>query len=440
MIETLQNIAEKIVSLTQGQEVMLVNFSAEKSDFVRLNHNQIRQAGQVRQIYASIELIDSGRHLSGQITLSGQAEQDLARAKACLRNLREHLGQMPEDPYLLYNQDVQSGSQIGQDELPAASEMLEQIQSRCEGSDMVGLLAAGGIYAGFANSLGQRNWFSTHTFHFDWCFYHQADKAVKCSYGGFQWDPQALAGKVETGLAQLEVLRRPARKIDRGQYRVYLTPAALEEFVGMLGWGGFGLKAHQTKTTSLLKMAEDGVTLDPRVSLVENTAGGLAPNFQSAGYVKPDSVTLIDSGRLGDLLISPRSARQYDAKTNGAGPGESPSSLEMAAGQLADDKILHDLGTGLYINTLHYANYSDRPACRITGMTRFATFWVESGEIVAPVEVMRFDETVYNVLGEGLVDLTRSRQFMPAAGTYGQRSTDSTHLPGALVDGFTFTL
>ena len=73
-------------------------------------------------------------------------------------------------------------------------------------------------------------------------------------------------------------------------------------------------------------------------------------------------------------------------------------------------------------------------------MTRFATFWVENGEIKAPLNVMRFDETAYRVLGENLVALTAERDLILDADTYSQRSTCSGRLPGALVEDFTFTL
>ena len=76
----------------------------------------------------------------------------------------------------------------------------------------------------------------------------------------------------------------------------------------------------------------------------------------------------------------------------------------------------------------------------MTGMTRFATFWVENGELVAPLKVMRFDETIYNLLGSHLVDLTQEREVILDPGTYGGRSTASVRLPGALVDEFLFTL
>jgi predicted Zn-dependent protease len=79
-------------------------------------------------------------------------------------------------------------------------------------------------------------------------------------------------------------------------------------------------------------------------------------------------------------------------------------------------------------------------ACRITGMTRFATFWVENGAIQAPLNVMRFDETLYRMLGENLVALTAERELLLDSSTYGARSTASSRMPGAVVKDFTFTL
>lgn len=73
-------------------------------------------------------------------------------------------------------------------------------------------------------------------------------------------------------------------------------------------------------------------------------------------------------------------------------------------------------------------------------MTRFATFWVEGGRIAAPVAPMRFDDSIYRMLGENLVDFTRERQLLLDASTYGERSTASARLPGALLRGLRFTL
>ncbi len=112
----------------------------------------------------------------------------------------------------------------------------------------------------------------------------------------------------------------------------------------------------------------------------------------------------------------------------------------MAGGELDEGDVLSRLDTGLYIGNLWYTNFSDRPAGRLTGMTRFATFWVENGRIQAPVETMRFDDSLFSFLGPHLEALTREPETILPAGTYGARQSGSRTLPGALVGRFTLTL
>ena len=53
---------------------------------------------------------------------------------------------------------------------------------------------------------------------------------------------------------------------------------------------------------------------------------------------------------------------------------------------------------------------------------------------------MRFDDSLYRMLGENLLALTGERELLLDAGTYGGRSTRSVELPGALIDDLMFTL
>lgn len=434
------DLADHATSLLQGQEVANLSFGAEDSDFVRFNQSKVRQAGSVQQRSLDVDLIDGKRHCGGSLTLAGDLEQDRGRVAKLIADLRERRALLPEDPYLLYATDPQSSELIKSGSLPEGPDAIGEIQAAGQGRDLVGIFASGSIYSGFANSLGQRNWHQSQNFNFDWSFYHGGDKAVKSSYAGFEWDPAALARKSARAVEQLGAIARPSRTIKRGGYRVYLTPAALGEIVGILCWGGFGLKSHKTKQTPLIKMVEEGRTLAPGITVRELTGEGVAPNFQEQGFLRPDAVTMIEGGAYKDCLISPRSAKEYGVETNGATAWESPESIDLGCGELAESEVLAKLGTGVYVSNLWYLNWSDRGSCRTTGMTRFATFWVEDGQIVAPLDVMRFDETAYRVLGENLVGLTREREMILDAGSYHRRSTGSARLPGALVEDFAFTL
>lgn len=440
MQEYFYRLADALKAALRGPEVYTSQFSSEDSDFVRFNHNQIRQAGRVTEHEMSIDLINGQRHAAGSVSIAGDFEPDRARLTALVVDLREKYGVLPEDPYLLYSTQVCSTERKGDSKLPEAAAAVADIQQAGHGRDLVGIYAAGSIHRGFANSLGQRNWFSTHSFNFDWSFYHTADKAVKTTYAGFAWDAQQFDRKVAWAREQLNVLTHPAQTIQPGRYKVYLSPVALYDLMGLLSWGGFGLKSHRTKQTPLLKMIDGDARLHPSVSILENTRAGVAPNFQEAGFLRPDHVPLIDRGVYRDCLVSPRSAKEYGVPTNGASGQEAPQSVELAAGQMPMDETLRRLDTGVYIGNLWYLNYSDRNACRTTGMTRFATFWVEHGAVQGPLNVMRFDETLYRALGENLAGLTAERELILDAETYFGRSTQSGRMPGALIEDFTFTL
>ncbi|RBJ69411.1 TldD/PmbA family protein, partial [Pseudomonas sp. MWU12-2534b] len=159
--------------------------------------------------------------------------------------------------------------------------------------------------------------------------------------------------------------------------------------LSMLNWGGLSEKEVRAKRSPLLRLADGEARLSPRVSLAEAAGEGMSPLFQAEGVIRPDRVELIGAGEHRNSLIGPRSAREFGLEPN-AGGDEYAESMQLAAGELPRDQALQALGTGVYLSNLWYLNFSDRSACRITGMTRFACFWVEDGRIVAPLGVMRF--------------------------------------------------
>ena len=431
-------LAERLARELRADELLLCGFAGERSDFVRFNRGKVRQAGSVAQRSLILRLVRNRRQASASIEIAGSAE-DLELSRRALARVREALDSVPEDPWLLINETPQSSADERPAPLPPAESVVAQAIAAAQGRDLVGIYAGGTIYRGFANSLGQRNWHAVDSFNFDWSLYREGDQAVKSGYAGFAWDENQFNERLQAAAAQLERLAIARRSLVPGEYRAYLAPRALEELTGLLCWGGFSARARATKQSPLLRMQE-GAALSPKITVLENTAQGVAPAFQGDGFVKPSSVPLIKDGNLGEALISPRSAKEYGLVTNAAGGGESPESLDLAAGTLEEAGVLAALDTGLYINNLWYLNYSDRPAGRITGMTRFAAFWVEHGRIVAPVGPMRFDDSIYHIFGERLVDLTRARELLLDPSTYGGRSTASARLPGALLSGLRFTL
>ena len=432
------SLGDALFKQLQGDEQLLLGFNGEDSDFVRFNHNKIRQAGSVAQRTLSLDLIAGKRHAEAEVELTGDSASDMKQLIAMLNILREQRAFLPEDPYLSFATNINHSEYHHDNTVIDSHDAVDQLVQTAGELDLVGIFANGSQYVGFANSMGQRNWHSSANFNFDWSCYHAKDKAVKSNYAGFAWQQETLIAKIETIKQQLAILTRPAKTLKPGSYRAYLAPAAVDEIISLMSWGGFGLKSHRTKTTSLLKMIELERSLAASISLREHHARGLAPMFTSSGFIKPEQVQLIKGGHYQDCLVSPRSAMEYNSVTNAE--SEYPGALDLAAGDLPSEDILKQLDTGLYINNLWYLNFSDRTACQLTGMTRFACFWVENGEIQSPVDVMRFDDSVYDLLGTNLLGLTQERELMLDASSYGQRSNSSIELPGVLVSALRLTL
>ena len=115
-------------------------------------------------------------------------------------------------------------------------------------------------------------------------------------------------------------------------------------------------------------------------------------------------------------------------------------SPKIDSGNLEEDNILKKIDKGLYLSNLHYLNWSDNLGGRITGMTRYACFWVENGEFVAPIENMRFDDSIYNFFGKQLDGIADTIDYIPDVGTYGGRQPGGIMAPSILIDGFNLTL
>ncbi len=435
-----EEIAGWSIGQIKGNEVLLTSVEGETSDFIRFNNGSVRQAGSITQQELTLTLIDGAKQTSGWVQLAADRELDQARVGRLLGQLRDQLQFVSDDPYVAYSTDTSTSVDVVAGSSPDPSDVLTAIGDGGKNRDMVGIYAAGDSFGGFASSLGQRNWFQRSTFNLDWSFYLRDDKAVKNLYAGMTWSDDAFANKIAESANHLGALDREPIILKPGAFRSFLTPAAVSELMGLLSWDSFGLQAYETKQTALLRMVTDGQTMSNEVSISENTAGGVAPSFSSSGFARPDKVDLIANGSHAGTLVSARSSRQYGVETNGANSDENPESLAIDPGSLSTADILDQLGTGIYVGNLWYTNYSDRAACRTTGLTRFATFWVEGGEIVAPINVMRFDDTIYNLFGAELVGLTDQSEMMLDPSSYGQRSTVSFNLPGALVNEMKFTL
>jgi hypothetical protein len=192
-------------------------------------------------------------------------------------------------------------------------------------------------------------------------------------------------------------------------------------------------KAQRTKQSCLQKLADGEAALSPLVTLREEAAAGLAPAFDESGFTRPAAITLIAPASTPAAWSARAPPRSSASRPTAPTMTKACSRWRWRPARCAKTPPPRST-RALWIGNLHYLNFSDRASGRITGLTRFATFWVENGEpVVAPVNVMRFDDSLYRMLGDNLEALTDAPEWMLNSLTYGQRSVQTSRVTGALL-------
>jgi predicted Zn-dependent protease len=432
-------LADSVLGSLQGDEAVTLNLSAEETLFVRFNANKVRQNTNVAQITVAMQLQGAGRTTEMSRTLSGNLDTDNRAMQQMLSCAREELAVLPIDPHQVPIEDHGSSDETFRGQLLTPDTVVDAVVGSAVGIDLAGLYAAGAIVRANRNSKGQRHWFATQTFFMDYSLYN-GSRAVKGSYAGTHWEGVQWAANLAHSKNLLALMDKPLQTISPGRYRTYLAPRAVSDLVGMMGWGALSAMAWKQGRSPFKKLVDKEAVLSPQLHVTENFGLGLTPRFNAQGEVSEKAVPLIAAGELTSLLVSSRTSKEFGLTANGADESEMPRALDVAPGTLKETDILQQLGTGLYLSNLHYLNWSDPVSARVTGMTRYACFWVENGEIVGPIADMRWDESLYDALGDKLVALTAHTAIDPAVDTYYQRALGGSRTPGALIDGFTFTL
>lgn len=440
-----ESLQRRAFSKLRKDEHLFLTLSGENSQFVRINGAKIRQVGTVEDCVLELALVIEEKpgvlkKAIRSITLSGISYTDQEELDQAVLALQAEVPQLPQDPYAQLPQGGGSSSSEKKGNLLpielAPRELLEPIG----GVDLAGIYASGPVVRAMANSAGLSHWFKTEVFSLDYSLYTPSQRAVKGTFAGQNWDKQAYLADIHSAQNKLKLLEKPAKRVDRGAYRTYLEPAAVSDLVAMLSWGGVSEASIRQGDSPLRKIRQGEASFSERFTLSEDFTSGATPRFNSEGELAPERLAVFENGKLRNTLVSSRTAKEYGVVSNGASGSERLRSAVLAPGDLEQARAAERLGTGLYLSNLHYLNWSDQPAGRITGMTRYACFWVEGGKIVAPIENLRFDDSLFNLFGGSLEALTRESSYLPEVGTYQMREVGGMRVPGMLLSEMKFTL
>jgi predicted Zn-dependent protease len=218
------------------------------------------------------------------------------------------------------------------------------------------------------------------------------------------------------------------RALEPGEYPVILEPYAVQDFVQMMAYTGFGAMALQEGRSFMAGRLGEQI-VDPRVSIWDDglSSEGIPWPFDFEG-VPRQRVDLIEEGVARGVVYDSYHAGKEEGKTSTGhalaglrNVGPMPLNIFFGRGQATLEEMVQGSERAIYVTRFHYTRPVEPRQVVITGMTRDGTFLVERGEIAYPVKNLRFTQSYLEALNgvdligrqprllSGLGDIARER-------------------------------
>ncbi len=446
MFQLFDQSFESIAAQCQSDEAFSLSIHAEESDYIRFNHARVRQTGHVCQAEATLFFQKaSTKSIALSLSLTDDVSLNTQRLCDALIKARHLAETVHDDPYLVPFTMCESSEAGFEADLPSVEETVAFIAQTAHDLDLVGLLTQGRVFRYVRHTKGVRHTFKTHSLVFDYSVYGERTnegkiQSVKQIVYATRDAHMSIHESLVKARQQLCDLAKPTTVLAPGNYRVYLEPAAVCDILSLFSWNGVSAASYKKGVSALTQWIDGKVTLSPCISFSDDFTIGLVPRFNNNGECVPICLPIADKGQFLHMIVSSRTAKEYGLESTCATDGEGLRSIHMATGSLRKEDILKVLDTGIYISNVHYLNWSDPNSARITGMTRFACFWVENGVIKGPIQDMRFDDSIYSLFGDAVEGVTNFVEKLPETGTYDERSIGGSCVSGLLLKRMSFTL
>ncbi|MEQ1722660.1 MAG: metallopeptidase TldD-related protein, partial [Pseudobdellovibrio sp.] len=366
----LERLSVELFHELSGDEELSLGLHSEESEFIRFNQSKVRQNTSLLQHELNLVFQKERRTYKSTSSLTLDFKYDAAILKNLITKLREDLMKIDENPK--YTKMVNNGTSevYKKSQRPTTPSVVKKINEQFSDSDLAGYYCAGPIRQASLNSAGQFHYFENDQFFLDYSIY-DGPRAAKGFYSDEKWSDTDFSSQALQLKNTLAMLKKPQVQVKPGSYKTYLAPMALGEIMQIFNWRAVSRSAYEQGFAPLKKLYTKESLFSSQFSLIENNELGLNSHFNSLGEMSPKNLPIIENGEMKNFLINQATAKEYGLVSNNADAGlwnnEGMRSMEVRAGTLEEKDILSQLGTGLFLTNLHYINWSDPQAARITG-------------------------------------------------------------------------
>src|SRR6266850_1702876 len=227
---------------------------------------------------------------------------------------------------------------------------------------------------------------------------------------------------------------RNARTLEPGTYPVILEAQAADDLIRL------GFDARSADEGRSPYSARDGKTklgekiFDERLSFYSDPWHPELPGSSSAQAGLPaQKVHFVRNGVLENLDYS-----RYWAKEKGKEPTPGPvnSILEGSAPPVSVEDMIKATDRGLLVSRFWYIRGVDPRTALFTGLTRDGVWYIEKGKIQYPVRNFRFNQSVFELLAPGNVEMIGRSERVSSSESQG---SGASLTPALKVKQFHFT-
>jgi predicted Zn-dependent protease len=201
--------------------------------------------------------------------------------------------------------------------------------------------------------------------------------------------------------------------LEPGRYTVVLEPAAVVELLNFLN-SALGAREADEGRSFFAAPAGNKIgqkLFSEHVTLKSDPADSMFPSapFDPEG-LPLEPTTWIDRGRLTALRYT-----RYWAQKKGKEPTGAHGTLTLVPGGHTAEELIAGVKKGLLVTRFWYSRWLDPQSLLVTGLTRDGLFLIENGEVTAPVNNFRYNESVAHLL-QNIDAVGRERVRLPAWG------------------------
>ena len=443
--EVFYTLCSRIFDYLNSDEQLTLFLEGENSQYFRFNDSKLRQSGIIEDFNLTLSLYNKNKCLQSITTISADLDSSVRKIIQEIDVLRSSLNATPPSDNIVFPDKFGSVEVNALGNLPERENILDSLMGIIDKNTLTGVWSSGKIFRGCCASNGTKHWFEKDSFLFDFSLIDRNENMVKILYPHSNWNESEFRKIFRDASSQLSLMDKSRMELKPGKYRTWFEPCAVADFIDMFSWNGVSESSIRKGSSCFIKMRNEKKKLSPLFSLDESFTDLTTSSFNTRGEVS-STVSIIKNGVFENALINSKTANEYNLESNYAedenswGMGEYFRSPSMHGGSLHDDDKLKALDTGLFMSNIHYLNWSDNLGGRITGLTRYVCYWVENGEMIAPIKTMRFDDSFYNFLGDNLEAVGEKVLARPVIDTYDGRNPGETNCPGILVNDFELTL